>query len=576
MFEVHSEYRLGQCFCNRRWLQSSRRLEPVKLRQSEAKNYDAPVMKQRGSMAAFVLLCASVLGCGCALAQQSSTHNGAVVPKQPAGAEADAAPSFAGIWLPQSYDINGTGGLGYIRRSRFTVTDRSFAVSNYWGLPKDVTGTFTIDPTANPPQIDLTSDEIDCTPMGKPIQYPAGTWPGIYQFQGDLLTICFQTGSNPRRPTNFHPADPDAEVLTLRRADADFKDYPRNVTLTVTDPQGRPVAGAQVFQFMGHMNNTNDPKLNRPEWRYYETLLANAHGATTMPYEDFSAVGVRDTDRKLIGFTSASPALLQKGAATLQLQPECLLHGTIVCDELAKLGKPLGWTNVYLSYMGGRIASYDSFSGHYEFPVAPGTYSLRAYGESLQRKIVEVSVPAGQSEYEVPPIALNASRRVMLEGQPAPELVGVVGWKGHPVKLTDLRGKYVLIDFWGYWCEPCVYSMPVLIDLQEKFGDKGLAIISVHVDTDGDVDTAAKLDAKTAEFKSSLWGGNDLPFPTALSKGQTTPDGYDGLTAAQYGVLGYPTTILIDRHGKVVGEFAGGRDVKSAEAEIQKLLNASP
>jgi glutathione peroxidase-family protein len=118
--------------------------------------------------------------------------------------------------------------------------------------------------------------------------------------------------------------------------------------------------------------------------------------------------------------------------------------------------------------------------------------------------------------------------------------------------------------------------MPVLIDLQEKFGDKGLAIISVHIDDHGEVDTAAKLDAKTAEFKSSLWGGRDLPFPTALSAGKETADGYDGLTAAQYGVLGYPTTILIDRDGKVVGEFAEGSDVKSAEAEIEKLLKAPP
>jgi thiol-disulfide isomerase/thioredoxin len=163
----------------------------------------------------------------------------------------------------------------------------------------------------------------------------------------------------------------------------------------------------------------------------------------------------------------------------------------------------------------------------------------------------------------------------MLQGQPAPELAGIVGWKGKPVKIADLRGKFVLIDFWGYWCSPCVYAMPVLIDLHERYADKGLAIISVHVDNFGDVDTAAKLDAKTADIKSSLWGGRELPFPTALSAGITTPDGYDGLAAAQYGVLSYPTTILIDREGKVVGEFAENRDFKSAAAEIEKLLNST-
>jgi glutathione peroxidase-family protein len=117
--------------------------------------------------------------------------------------------------------------------------------------------------------------------------------------------------------------------------------------------------------------------------------------------------------------------------------------------------------------------------------------------------------------------------------------------------------------------------MPALIDLHEKFADKGLAILSVHVDFDGDVDTAAKLDEKTAGVKASLWNGRELPFPTALSAGKNTPDGYDGLTAAQYGVLDFPTTILIDREGKVVGEFDAAGDFKSAAAEIDKLLNST-
>jgi thiol-disulfide isomerase/thioredoxin len=117
--------------------------------------------------------------------------------------------------------------------------------------------------------------------------------------------------------------------------------------------------------------------------------------------------------------------------------------------------------------------------------------------------------------------------------------------------------------------------MPILMDLQKKFAGKGLTIISVHVDLEGDVPTAAQLDAKTALFKQSLWSGRDLPFSTALSVGKTTPDGYDGVTAAQYGILGYPTTILIDREDKVVGQFPDARDFTAASADIAKLLDTA-
>jgi thiol-disulfide isomerase/thioredoxin len=171
---------------------------------------------------------------------------------------------------------------------------------------------------------------------------------------------------------------------------------------------------------------------------------------------------------------------------------------------------------------------------------------------------------------------LVASQLAWLEGQPAPELEGVQAWRGGPVKLADLRGKYVLIDFWGYWCGPCVHAMPVLIGLHERFKDHGLAIIGVHCDMDGEVDTPAKLDEKIAPLKKKIWGGKDLPFPVAL----TTMDYIDSpkptraSAAAQYGILGYPTTVLIDREGKVLGKFLA-RDEKDAVAEIEKLLRVT-
>jgi thiol-disulfide isomerase/thioredoxin len=147
-------------------------------------------------------------------------------------------------------------------------------------------------------------------------------------------------------------------------------------------------------------------------------------------------------------------------------------------------------------------------------------------------------------------------------GKPDPEFEGIVAWRGTPAKLADLRGKYVLIDFWGYWCGPCVEAMPWIIELHKQFGDKGLAIISVHEDDEGEIDTAAKLDEKIALLKKKLWKGEDLPFPVALMSGKKAagPRDTEPHTVGpvhQYGIQYLPTLILIDKEGKFAGEFQG-------------------
>ncbi|HEX3358134.1 MAG TPA: redoxin domain-containing protein, partial [Tepidisphaeraceae bacterium] len=202
-------------------------------------------------------------------------------------------------------------------------------------------------------------------------------------------------------------------------------------------------------------------------------------------------------------------------------------------------------------------------------------YTLNAYGSELRGRYIDIAVPSGQSDFEVPPIELTASGLAMLIGEPAPELEGVEAWRGGAVKLADLKGKYVLLDFWGYWCGPCVAEMPVLMKLDEKFKDKGLAVIGVHVDSDGEVDTVAKLDERLVEIKEKSWNGRDVEFPVALTSGKPlnlkNGEWQRGGVAAQYGILGYPTTVLIDREGKVVGKFSVG-DEKSTVEEVEKLL----
>lgn len=171
----------------------------------------------------------------------------------------------------------------------------------------------------------------------------------------------------------------------------------------------------------------------------------------------------------------------------------------------------------------------------------------------------------------------------MLEGRPAPEIPSIITWKNsEPLRLSDIRGKCVLLEFWGYWCGPCVHRMPKLFELHDKYHDQGLVIIGVHVDLDQEnsdqrVDTVTKLDEQLIETRKSLWKDRDIPFAVALVAGNPTAFG-DGIVgkasspaAAAYGILSYPTQVLINRKGNVVRKFHPNEDgIKLLEKTLRE------
>jgi thiol-disulfide isomerase/thioredoxin len=366
-------------------------------------------------------------------------------------------------------------------------------------------------------------------------------------------------------------------------------------TVKFVDEAGKPVAGALagVTAYFGSEGRTL-PAVDESGWRYLHDAKTDADGISRFP--DGGQLGhlcvvARHTDRKLIAIEKIDPAKFDpeqsKIVPKVTMHPECRISGRLTCSDLAKQNRMVGWTNVYLNLAGNRAFGYSSdektFEPTFHFFAPAGEFTLEAYGfyaHQVERTIV---VKPGQRELTVEAIDLPAKRWALLQGMPAPELAGVAGWKnGSPVKLTDLKGRCVILDFWGYWCGSCVHRMPDLFKLYDKYHDLGLEIVGIHIDLGNDekepIDSADKLDEKLSTIRKNVWKGRDVPYPVALIAGKSVPFGPAGLArearcqvSADYGVTHYPTLFLIDREGKVVDRFEPTRP-KDVE-RLEKLLD---
>ncbi len=133
-------------------------------------------------------------------------------------------------------------------------------------------------------------------------------------------------------------------------------------------------------------------------------------------------------------------------------------------------------------------------------------------------------------------------------GQIAPPLAGK-DLDGKEFKLSDYRGRVVLVDFWGPWCRPCVEAIPHEKKLLEQFKDKPFAILGVAVSHSED------------ELRKFL-NKTPLPWPNIF-------DNNPGLLAQDWNIDGFPTMIIIDAEGVIRYRDYGGPDIEST---IQKLL----
>ncbi len=125
--------------------------------------------------------------------------------------------------------------------------------------------------------------------------------------------------------------------------------------------------------------------------------------------------------------------------------------------------------------------------------------------------------------------------------QPMPDLA-FTGPDGKPVKLSDFRGRGLLLNLWATWCVPCRQEMPALDRLEARLGGPEFQVVAVNVDT-------ARLDRPRAFLREI--GVKSLAFYADNTANVFEVLKEDGK------VLGLPTTILVDRNGCDIGTMAG-------------------
>ena len=143
------------------------------------------------------------------------------------------------------------------------------------------------------------------------------------------------------------------------------------------------------------------------------------------------------------------------------------------------------------------------------------------------------------------------ARKITAIGKTAPDF-SQPDTLGNAVKLSDLRGKYVLVDFWASWCGPCRAENPNLVKTFNHYKDKGFTVLGVSLDQPGKKDAWM---AAIQKDKLTWTQVSDLKF-------------WDNEVAVLYGIKGIPASLLLDKDGKIIAKDLRGAELDKKLSEV--------
>jgi peroxiredoxin len=124
---------------------------------------------------------------------------------------------------------------------------------------------------------------------------------------------------------------------------------------------------------------------------------------------------------------------------------------------------------------------------------------------------------------------------------------------GTSLRLSDYRGKVILLDFWATWCAPCKEEIPRFVEWQNEYRDRGLQVIGVSMD-----DSPELAQRFSREFR--------INYPVAI--------GTQNITFQYGGILGLPVNFVIGRDGKIKAKHLGMYDLMLLKMELNEQLES--
>jgi thiol-disulfide isomerase/thioredoxin len=287
------------------------------------------------------------------------------------------------------------------------------------------------------------------------------------------------------------------------------------------------------------------------------------------------SVFVTDREQRVGGYHSFDKDK-NDSPATIVLKPLVRVTGQITCSEA---NKTPGWTMAII-HPPGDFGNYKHFTqcgstnGKFSFLLPPGDYDLQVYGHNPDARMpkpherddapkdmppylpgVRVTISEQQSEVDLGMLNLKLTPAGKLEvaltkrlGQepPALRVADARGVKKN-LQLKELRGRWVLLDFWHFACGPCItQSLPELMSFYEAHKDRQdqFEVLSICVDIDGTVKTIQDVDRAMEPHIKTTWNGKKPTFPILVDA--------EGRTSASFGVSKFPSLLLFSPDGNLV------------------------